>query len=98
MDLPIRTLQCVLLAYFLGAYAPVPIGDYCSGTNHILPTAGYARIYSGISVETFLKKPTYQFISKNGLKKLSKAALALAEIEGLEAHAAAIKKRFEEDA
>jgi histidinol dehydrogenase len=79
---------------FLGKYSAVALGDYCSGTNHILPTGGFARVSSGLSVDTFIKKPTYQRISKEGLLKLSKTAMRLATIEGLDAHARSIDIRI----
>ena len=78
---------------FLGRYSAVALGDYCSGTNHILPTGGFARVSSGVSVDTFIKKPTYQKISEEGLLRLSKTAMKLAAIEGLDAHAKSIEIR-----
>ncbi len=79
---------------FIGEYSPVAAGDYASGTNHILPTYGMARFTSGISVDDFLKKPTVQKISKEGLKKLRETVTVLARTEGLEAHARSIEIRF----
>jgi histidinol dehydrogenase len=79
---------------FLGNYAPVPIGDYASGTNHVLPTSGCAKMYSGLSVDTFIKKPTVQEFTKEGLKDISDIAITIAEAEGLYNHAEAIKKRL----
>jgi histidinol dehydrogenase len=79
---------------FIGNYAPVPAGDYASGTNHVLPTAGYAKIYSGLNINHFLKYSTIQKISKNGLESLKDTIIALAEEEGLKAHADAIRTRF----
>jgi histidinol dehydrogenase len=79
---------------FVGNYAPVPVGDYASGTNHVLPTAGYARIYSGLNINHFLKYSSIQKISKNGLESLKETVIALAEEEGLQAHADAIRARF----
>lgn len=79
---------------FIGNYAPVPVGDYASGTNHVLPTAGYARIYSGLNINHFLKYTSIQKISKNGLESLKETIIALAEEEGLQAHADAIRTRF----
>jgi histidinol dehydrogenase len=79
---------------FIGNYAPVPVGDYASGTNHVLPTAGYARIYSGLNINHFLKYSSIQKISKIGLESLKETIIALAEEEGLQAHADAIRTRF----
>lgn len=80
---------------FLGNYSPESAGDYASGTNHTLPTNGYARAYSGVSVDSFVKKITVQKLSKEGLKNIGKAVVAMAEAEGLQAHANAITKRME---
>ncbi|MCC4771477.1 histidinol dehydrogenase [Methanosarcina sp. DH2] len=79
---------------FIGNYAPVPVGDYASGTNHVLPTAGYARIYSGLNINHFLKYSSIQKISKSGLESLKETVISLAEEEGLQAHADAIRTRF----
>jgi len=81
---------------FLGPYAPVPVGDYASGTNHVLPTGGAARIFSGLSVDDFLKKPTFQYLSREGLLSLKETVASLAEVEGLPLHAATIEARFED--
>ncbi|HMX33400.1 MAG TPA: histidinol dehydrogenase, partial [Leptospiraceae bacterium] len=69
---------------FLGPYSPVAMGDYISGTNHVLPTAGGSRIYSSLGVDTFLKRVTYQEIQKDSLKKLYPFVKTLSEIEGLD--------------
>jgi len=79
---------------FIGNYAPVPVVDYASGTNHVLPTAGYAKIYSGLNINHFIKYSSIQKISKNGLESLKETIIALAEEEGLKAHADAIRTRF----
>lgn len=79
---------------FLGPYAPVPVGDYASGTNHVLPTGQCARMFSGLSVDDFIKKPTFQYLSKEGLSSLKDVVITLAEAEGLPIHARAIKARF----
>jgi histidinol dehydrogenase len=81
---------------FLGPYAPVPAGDYASGTNHVLPTGQCARMFSGLSVDDFVKKPTFQYVSKKGLAGLKDAVVTLAQIEGLPNHARAVEARFEE--
>lgn len=79
---------------FMGPYAPVPAGDYASGTNHVLPTGGCARMFSGLSVDDFIKKPTFQYLSKKGLQGLRKTITLLAEKEGLPLHARAVEERF----
>ena len=79
---------------FLGPYAPVPAGDYASGTNHVLPTGRCARMFSGLSVDDFIKKPTFQYLSKEGLAGLRDVIVTLAEAEGLPLHAKAVKARF----
>ncbi len=78
---------------FLGNYSPESAGDYASGTNHTLPTNGYAKAYSGVSVDSFVKKITYQKLSKEGLQQIGKAVELMAEAEGLDAHANAVRKR-----
>lgn len=82
---------------FLGKYSPVAAGDYGSGTNHVLPTGGGAKMYSGLSTETFIKKPTVQTLSKEGIKELSKTVLPIAEYEGFYAHADSIKVRLDKE-
>ncbi len=79
---------------FVGNYAPVPVGDYASGTNHVLPTAGYARMYSGLNIMHFLKVSSIQRISKEGLATIEDTVISLAEKEGLQAHADAVRMRF----
>jgi len=81
-------------AVFLGAWSPEPMGDYCSGPNHTLPTYGYARAYSGLSLEDFQKRITVQELTPAGLKALSGTACTLAALEGLDAHAAAVNIRL----
>ncbi|MGN1363551.1 MAG: histidinol dehydrogenase [Methanobrevibacter sp.] len=81
---------------FLGNYAPVACGDYGSGTNHVLPTGAGARMYSGLSTEDFLKKPTVQKITKDGLNTLKETILPIAEYEGFFAHADSVKVRFKD--
>lgn len=80
---------------FLGPYAPVPAGDYASGTNHVLPTGGCARMFSGLSVDDFLRKPTFQYLTREGLKGIQQTVTVLAEEEGLPLHARAVTIRFE---
>ena len=79
---------------FLGQWTPEPMGDYCSGTNHVLPTYGYARAYSGLSVIDFVKRMTVQELTADGLRALGPTAVTLAELEGLDAHANAVGKRL----
>ncbi len=79
---------------FLGNYTPVACGDYASGTNHILPTGGFARAYSGLGVFDFVKFISVQEFDKTALRKLSRTIIVLAEAEGLEAHARSVKKRI----
>jgi histidinol dehydrogenase len=81
-------------AVFLGAWSPEPMGDYCSGPNHTLPTYGYARAYSGLSLEDFQKCITVQELTPAGLEALSGTACTLAALEGLDAHAAAVNIRL----
>jgi histidinol dehydrogenase len=71
------------------------MGDYCSGTNHVLPTYGYARAYSGLSVLDFTRRMTVQELSTQGLRDLGPTAATLARLEGLDAHAAAVELRLE---
>jgi histidinol dehydrogenase len=82
---------------FIGQYTPESAGDYSSGTNHSLPTYGFAKSYSGVSVEMFMKAITYQKISKRGLKEISDSIIKLAETENLEAHANAVKVRINDE-
>lgn len=75
---------------FLGNYSPESAGDYASGTNHTLPTNGFAKAYSGVSVDSFVKKITYQKLSKDGLAAIAPAVTAMAAAEGLDAHKNAV--------
>ncbi|MEA4957481.1 Histidinol dehydrogenase [bioreactor metagenome] len=79
---------------FLGKYSPVAAGDYGSGTNHVLPTDRGARMYSGLSTDSFLKKPTVQKITKEGLKSLEETIVPIANYEGFYAHANSVKVRL----
>lgn len=81
---------------FLGNYSPESVGDYASGTNHTLPTNGFAKAYSGVSLDSFYKKITFQQLSKEGLKNISKAVTTLADAEGLQAHANAVSIRLKD--
>ncbi len=78
---------------FLGNYSPESVGDYASGTNHTLPTNGYAKAYSGVSLDSFVKKITFQKLSSEGLKNIAATVEIMASAEGLDAHAHAVKVR-----
>ena len=80
---------------FLGTWSPESVGDYCSGTNHVLPTDGHARAWSGVSVASFQKQITVQELSPAGLRAIGPCALTLARAEGLEAHAQAVALRLQ---
>ena len=71
------------------------MGDYCSGANHVLPTYGYARAWSGLSLHDFVKRMTVQELDVAGLAALGPTAVTLAQLEGLDAHAAAVNLRLE---
>ena len=79
---------------FLGNLSPESVGDYASGTNHTLPTSAYARSYSGVSVDSFVKKITFQHISQAGIQNIGPAVEILAELEGLQAHKNAVTVRL----
>ena len=80
---------------FIGGYSPESAGDYASGTNHSLPTGGWARAYSGVNTESFMRKITYQELTRGGLEALAPTITAMAEAEGLDAHANAVRIRTE---
>ncbi len=79
---------------FIGNYTPESAGDYASGTNHTLPTNGYAKQYSGVNLDSFLKNMTFQKISKEGIKEIGNAIEIMAEAEGLQAHKNAVTLRL----
>jgi histidinol dehydrogenase len=79
---------------FLGVWTPETMGDYCSGTNHVLPTYGFARAYSGLSMTDFMKRMTVQELSDDGLRDLGPTAITIAQLEGLDAHANAVQVRL----
>jgi len=81
---------------FLGHYSPESAGDYASGTNHTLPTNGYAKAYSGVSLDSFVKKITYQFLSEEGIQHIGTAVERMAAAEGLDAHKNAVTLRLNE--
>ena len=80
---------------FIGGSSPESAGDYASGTNHTLPTGGWARAYSGVNTESFMRKITYQELTRGGLEALAPTITAMAEAEGLDAHANAVRIRTE---
>jgi len=79
---------------FVGPWSPESVGDYCSGTNHVLPTYGYANTYSGLGVDQFMRQMTVQELTRDGLATLGDAVVTLAGLEGLDAHAAAVSRRL----
>ncbi|MEZ5464389.1 MAG: histidinol dehydrogenase [Lysobacteraceae bacterium] len=97
---PRRWLPSVTAAgsVFLGDWAAEALGDYCSGTNHVLPTAGAARAWSGVSVASFQRRISVQTVSEEGLQRIGPCAATLARAEGLEAHARAVDRRLRRDA
>lgn len=82
---------------FLGAYSPEPLGDYYAGPNHVLPTSGTARFFSPLSVSSFIKRSSYIYYPKEKLRDAMEDILTIAKREGLDAHANAVKVRFEGD-
>ncbi|VBB43763.1 bifunctional histidinal dehydrogenase and histidinol dehydrogenase [uncultured Paludibacter sp.] len=82
---------------FLGNYAPESAGDYVSGTNHTLPTNGYAKMYSGVNLDSYTRKITFQQLTPEGLTNISNAIILMAENEGLTAHANAVNVRLEKE-
>jgi len=81
---------------FIGNYSPESVGDYASGTNHTLPTNGYAAMYSGVSVDSFVKKITFQQLTKEGLEKIGSTVMQMAAAEGLDAHKNAVGIRLKD--
>lgn len=81
---------------FIGNYSPESVGDYASGTNHTLPTNGYAAMYSGVSVDSFVKKVTFQQLTKEGLINIGNIVMQMAEAEGLDAHKNAVEIRLKQ--
>lgn len=97
VDMPRQWLRDVRHAgsVFIGPWAPESIGDYCSGTNHVLPTYGFARNHSGLGLSDFQKSITVQELTEEGLKAIGPAAQTLAELEGLDAHGRAVTLRLD---
>ena len=81
---------------FLGGYSPESVGDYASGTNHSLPTYGYAKSFSGVNLLSFMKSVTYQELSQAGLQAIGQSVIEMASAEKLEAHANAVRLRLNE--
>jgi histidinol dehydrogenase len=79
---------------FIGHYSPESVGDYASGTNHVLPTNGYARAYSGVSLDSFVKRITFQQLTREGIQVIGPSVVEMAEAEGLRAHANAVRVRM----
>lgn len=82
---------------FLGKYACESAGDYASGTNHTLPTHGYATAYSGVNLDSYHRKVTFQHLSREGVESIGKAVVTMAENEQLEAHANAMRLRISQE-
>jgi len=82
---------------FVGPWTPESTGDYCTGTNHVLPTYGFAAAYSGLGVDQYTRSMTVQELSRDGLQSLAAAAICLAGLEGLDGHAAAVRRRLQEE-
>ena len=80
---------------FIGPWTPESAGDYASGTNHTLPTSGWARSCSGVNMDSFMRKMTLQEISREGLASLASTIVPMARAEGLDAHANAVTVRIE---
>ena len=83
---------------FVGAYSPESAGDYASGTNHTLPTSGWAHSCSGVNIDSFMRKMTIQELSRGGLSSLAPTIIAMADAEGLQAHAEAVRVRMNDNA
>ena len=96
---PWEIAGCITAAgsVFVGPWSPESAGDYASGTNHTLPTSGWARAYSGVNLDSFLRKITFQELTKDGLEGLADTITTLAEAEGLRAHANAVNIRLRHD-
>ena len=97
LEAPRKWMQKIQSAgsVFLGAWSPEVAGDYASGTNHTLPTSGLAQAFSGVSLDTFVKKITFQELTQKGLRELAPTLEVLAELEGLEGHRRAVRARLE---
>jgi len=94
VDFPLDRIQNAG-SVFVGPYSPEAAGDYASGPNHVLPTGGYARYYSGLSARDFVKTVNFLQCSKQGYLNLKKTTVTLAEMEGFDAHANSVRVRGE---
>ena len=96
IDEPRRALPALRNAgsVFVGPWTPESVGDYCSGTNHVLPTYGFARTYSGLGLDQFMRQMTIQELTREGLEGLADTVTCLAGLEGLDAHGAAVTRRL----
>lgn len=97
MENPWKIAECVRAAgsVFIGNYSPESAGDYASGTNHTLPTGGWARSFSGVNIDSFIRKITFQELTRDGLESLATTIITMADAEGLDAHALAVKVRIQ---
>jgi histidinol dehydrogenase len=93
---PVEVLKRIKNAgsVFVGSYSPVAAGDYATGANHVLPTAGYAKLFSGLDVDHFMHRMTIQWLDKEGLEKIKDVVVSLSKAEGMEKHARSIEVRF----
>ena len=93
---PVEVLKRIKNAgsVFIGNYSPVAAGDYATGANHVLPTAGYAKLFSGLDVDHFMHRVTVQWLDKGGLERIKDTVVRLSTAEGMEKHARSIEKRF----
>jgi histidinol dehydrogenase len=93
---PVEVLKRIKNAgsVFVGNYSPVAAGDYATGANHVLPTAGYAKLFSGLDVDHFMHRMTIQWLDKEGLEKIKDVVVSLSKAEGMEKHARSIEARF----
>ena len=80
---------------FLGNFTPESAGDYASGTNHTLPTSGYAMAYNGVNLDSYMRKVTFQHITEQGVKSIGQTVALMADNERLDAHAQAMRLRME---
>ncbi len=81
-------------AVLVGNYTPVAAGDYATGTNHVLPTSGYAKLFSGLDVDHFMHRISLQWLDKEGLKKMKDVVVTLSKAEGMDKHARSVEVRF----
>lgn len=97
MENPWKIAESVRAAgsVFIGNYSPESAGDYASGTNHTLPTGGWARSFSGVNIDSFIRKITFQELTRDGLESLATTIITMADAEGLDAHALAVKVRIQ---